>query len=100
MADAAVKNNLEKKQIQRVESKLSEEARKLNAFQSKEAGLLTLVAKLEKQVADVKIETEVLASNIRQDRERLNGQKEKLKELKSILMRTEFKIGELFDCPL
>ena len=94
LADAAVKNNLEKKQIQRVESKLSEEARKLNAFQSKEAGLLTLVAKLEKQVADVKIETEVLASNIRQDRERLNGQKEKLKELKSILMRTEFKIGE------
>jgi len=94
LADAAVKKTSEKKQIQRVESKLSEEARKLNAFQSKEAGLLTLVAKLEKQVADTKKETEALASNIRHVREKLDGQKEKLKELKSILMRTEFKIGE------
>lgn len=93
-ADAVVKNASEKKQIQRVESKLSEEAGKLNAFQSKEAGLLTLVAKLEKQVADTRKETEALASNIRQVRERLDGQKEKLKELKSVLMRTEFKIGE------
>ena len=94
LADAAVKNDLENKQIQRVESKLSEEAGKLNAFQSKEASLLTLVAKLEQQVADTRKETEALASNIRQVRERLNGQKEKLKELKSILMRTELKIGE------
>lgn len=93
-ADAVVKNASEKKQIQRVESKLSEEAGKLNAFQSKEAGLLTLVAKLEKEVADTRKETEALASNIRQVRERLDGQKEKLKELKSVLMRTEFKIGE------
>ena len=94
LADAAVKKASEKKQIQRVESKLSEEARKLNAFQSKEAGLLTLVAELEKQVADTKKETEALASNIRHDRERLDGQKEKLKGLKSVLMRTEFKVGE------
>lgn len=94
LADAAVKNASGKKQIQRVESKLSEEARKLNAFQSKEADLLTLVAKLEKQVADTRKETEALASNIRQVCERLDGQKEKLKELKSILMRTECKIGD------
>ena len=56
--------------------------------------MLTLVAKLEKQVADTRKETEALASNIRRVRERLGGQKEKLKELKSVLMRTEFKIGE------
>ena len=93
-ADAAVKKSSGKKQIQRVESKLGEEARKLNAFQSKEADLLTLVAKLEKQVADTRKETEALASNIRHVREKLDGQKEELKELKSALMRTEFKIGE------
>ncbi len=94
LADAAEKKTSGKKQIQRVESKLSEEARKLNAFQSKEAGLLTLVAKLEKQVADTKKETEVLTSNIRRVREKLGVKKEKLKELKSVLMRTEFKISE------
>ena len=78
-ADTAVKKASEKKQIQRVESKLSEEARKLNAFQSKEAGLLTLVAKLEKQVVDTKKETEGLTTNIRHVRGRLDAQKEKLK---------------------
>jgi len=93
-ACTAVKKASEKKQIQRVESKLSEEARKLNAFQSKEAALLTLVAKLENQVADTKKETEALTSNIRHVRERMDAQKEKLKELKSILRRTELKIGE------
>jgi len=93
-AGTAVKKASEKKQIQRVESKLSEEARKLNAFQSKEAALLTLVAKLENQVADTKKETEALTSNIRHVRERMDAQKEKLKELKSILRRTELKIGE------
>jgi len=94
LADAAVKEASEKKQIQRVESKLGEEARKLNVFQSKEAGLLTLVAELEKQVAATKKETEALTSNIRHVRERLDGQKEERKELESILMRTERKIGE------
>jgi murein hydrolase activator len=93
-AGVAAKGDSGTKQIQRVESKLNEEAGKLNAFQTKEAGLLTLVAKLEKQVADVMKETEALTSNIRQVRERLGGQKEKLKELKSVLMRTELKIGE------
>ena len=94
LAGAAEKEASGKKQIQRVESKLSEEAGKLNAFRSKEADLLTLVAKLEKQVADTKKETEALTSNIRHVHEKLDKQKEKLKELKSILMRTELKIGE------
>ena len=93
-ADAAVKKASEEKQIRRIESKLDEEASKLNAFQSKEARLLTLVADLEKQVADTKKETEALKLNVLDVRERWDAQKKKLKELKSTLMRTELQIGE------
>ncbi len=93
-ADAAVKKTTEERQIRRMETKLSEESSKLNAFQSKEARLLTLVADLEKQVADTKKETEVLGRNIDEVRERLDFQKKKLKDLKSTLMRTELQIGE------
>ena len=94
LVDAAVKEDSKKKQIQRIESRLTEEGRKLNAFQSKERHLLTLVAELEKQVADTKKEMEALALNVRNIRGRVDAQKEKLKELKSILKRTELKISE------
>ncbi len=93
-ADAAVKEVPEEKQIERIESKLSEEAGKLNAFQSTEAHLLTLVGDLEKQVAILKKETEALRLNVRDVRERLDGEKKKLKELKSTLTGTELQIGE------
>ena len=94
LADAAVKETSKKKQIQRIESRLTEEGRNLNAFQSKEKRLLTLVAELEKRVADIKQEMEALALNIRNIRGRVDAQKEKLKELKSTLGRTELKITE------
>ncbi len=94
LVDAAVKETSKKKQIQRVESRLTEEGRKLNAFQSKEKRLLTLVAELEKQVADIKQEMEMLALNIRDIRGRVDAQKGKLKALKSTLRRTEIKITE------
>ncbi|HKI48937.1 MAG TPA: hypothetical protein VKA69_06400, partial [Desulfobacteria bacterium] len=93
-AHAAVKEAPKEKQIERIESKLSEEASKFNAFQSKEAQLLTLVADLEKQIAESKKETEALRLNVRDVRERLDGEKIKLKKLKSTLMGTELQIGE------
>ena len=96
LADAPVLKDSKKKQIQRIESRLTEEGRKLNAFQSKEERLLTLVAELETQVSDIKKEMEALALNIRNIHGRMDVQKEKLKELKSILKRTELKISEYF----
>jgi septal ring factor EnvC (AmiA/AmiB activator) len=94
LADAPVKKASKKKQIQRIESRLTEEGRKLNTFQSKEKRLLTLVAELKTQVSNIKKEMETLALNIRDIRGRVDVQKEKLKELKSILKRTELKISE------
>ena len=79
-------------QIQRIESKITEEARKLTAFQSKEKRLLTLVAELEQEVAGAKKEMEGLALNIRHVRGRMEVQKEALKNLKAVLKRTELKI--------
>jgi septal ring factor EnvC (AmiA/AmiB activator) len=93
-AGASVKKSSEERQIRRIESKLSEEASKLNAFQSKEARLLTLLADLEKQVADTKKETEALGQNVRDVRQKLDVQKKNLKKLKSNLMNTELQIGE------
>ena len=93
-AVAIVQGAPEKEQIQRIESKLTEEARKLNAFQSKEKRLLTLLAELEQEVADTKKEMEGLAFNIRHVRERMTEQKEKLKNLKTVLRGTEVKICE------
>ncbi len=91
---AAVKKGSDEDQIQRMESRLNEEARKLGTFQSKEAHLLTLVAELERQVADTKKETEALTLNVQEVSERLDAQKEKLEELKSVLEHTELQIGE------
>jgi murein hydrolase activator len=93
-ANAAAKEIPEEKQIQRIESKLNEQVSKLDAFQSKEAQLLTLVADLEKEVAESRKETEALRLNVREVRERLDAEKEKLRELKSTLTRTELQIGE------
>jgi septal ring factor EnvC (AmiA/AmiB activator) len=93
-ARAAVKKGSDETQIQRMESRLNEEARKLSTFRSKEAHLLNLVAELEKQVADTKKETEALTLNVREVSGRLDAQKEKLKKLKAILEQTELQIGE------
>lgn len=94
LADAAVKEVSKKKQIQRIESRLTQEGRKLTEFKSKEERLLALVAELEKQVSDTQAEMEALALNIRSIRGRTDAQEEKLRELKTTLRRTELKIGE------
>ncbi len=82
----------EKEQIQRIESKITEEAKKFTAFQLKEKRLLTLVAELEQEVAGAKKEMEGLALNIQYVRGRMEVQKEELKNLKDVLKRTELKI--------
>ena len=92
--DAAVKDDSKNKQIQRIESRLNEEGRKLNAFQLKEKRLLLLVAELEKQVAETQTEMEALALNICNIRGRVDTQKEKLATFKTALKRTELKISD------
>ena len=94
LADVPVKNDAKNKQIQRIESRLTEEERKLNAFQIKEEGLLVRVAELETQVVDIKKEMDAQVLNIRNIRGRMDMQKAKLKELKPMLMRTERKLSE------
>ena len=78
---AIVQGASEKEQIQRIESKITEEARKLTAFQSKEKRLLTLVAELEQEVAGAKKEMEGLALNIRHVRGRMEVQKRGTKKI-------------------
>ena len=81
-------------QIERIQSRLSEETRNLSTFKSKEAHLLTLVAALESQISNIKREIALLTSNVREVGVRLDDQKEKLKEHKSILIRMELQISD------